>query len=323
MLVDDTKYAFQLSAMLMAHKGYEAMTHAVIHYLYSIDEVEYVAVYELFKNAMHDETLIKRFSLAPDEEDQDYHAELALKCAMKSPGGVSKLKVYNDEWVLIDSQERLNPRRMILVKGDIGPSNIAIIEGLDKLYSSKVALFDAEERDALTRLYSRESFQVSLEDLVTFYRGKNFNDQPLKTWAVTVGVDGLEKKSEEYSTHHTKKIMLLLSNILNKSIKYTDTLFRYSEDKFTIILNLYRSRELEPKLEELRKTIESYPFPTGGITVSIGFTMIDPMIPIDLMMEFIDRKSGHLMRNGSNQVKYLNAINEIPLSGETIHIQGL
>jgi hypothetical protein len=50
--------------------------------------------------------------------------------------------------------------------------------------------------------------------------------------------------------------------------------------------------------------------------------MIDPMIPVDLMMEFVDRKSGYLMRNGSSQVQYLNAINETPTAGDTINLQG-
>ena len=322
MLIDDTKYAFQLSAMLMSHKGYESLTHAVIHYLYSMEEVEYVAVYESYEDAKQDEMVIKRFALAPDEEDQDYHHELAQKCAIKSRGGVSKLNVYHDPWVLLDSLGRLTPRRMILVKGDLSPSNMAIIEGLDKIYTSKVALFDAEERDSLTGLYSRPSLKGMLEDLVTFYRGKNFNDQPMKTWLVTIGIDDLEQKSEEYGAHYTDKVLKTLSHLLNKNIKYTDSLACYGDGKFALILNLYRARELEAKLDELHNMIEGHSFPAGSLTVSIGYTMIDPMIPVDLMMEFVDRKSGYLMRNGSSQVQYLNAINETPTAGETINLQG-
>ena len=322
MHVDDTKYAFQLSAMLMSHKGYESLTHAVIHYLYSMDEVEYVAVYESYEDIRHDDRVIKRFALAPDEEDQDYHHELAQKCAIRSHGGTSKLNVYHDPWVLIDTLGRLNPRRMILIKGDLSPSNMAIIEGLDKIYTSKVALFDTEERDALTHLYSRPSLKIMLEDLVTFYRGKNFNDQPMKTWLVTVGIDELEQKSEEYGAHYKNKILTTLSSLLNKNIKYTDSLSCYGDGTFALVFNLYRARELETKLEEIHRVIENHSFPSGKVTASIGYTMIDPMIPVDLMMEFVDRKSGYLMRNGSSQVQYLNAINETPTAGDTINLQG-
>ncbi len=323
MIADDTKYAFQLSAMLMTHKDYQSLTHAAIHFLYSMEEVEYVAVYEVHENALYNEPLVRRFSLAPDEEDQDYHSDLARQCITKSRGGAPQLTVFNDQWMLIDSLSRLTPRRMIFIKGDLSPSNKAIVEGLDKLYISRVAQFDLNERDALTNVYNRQTLETSLENLVTFYRGKNFNDQPLKTWAVTVGVDDLKKKGEEFGAHFKEKIMVMLSNILDKNIKYTDSLFRHSEDQFSIILNLYRSRELEPMLEELRKTIEAHPFPTGGITVSIGFTMIDPMIPTELTLEFIDRRSGHMMRTGNNQVCFLNTINETPNSGEPIHISSL
>ena len=65
----DIKQAFELSAMFLAHKTYQSLTHALIHYFSMMDGVSQVASYEVFSEQSNvDHRLsIRRFPLTLDE----------------------------------------------------------------------------------------------------------------------------------------------------------------------------------------------------------------------------------------------------------------
>ena len=269
--------------------------------------------------------LIRRFPLSPDELPQDSHAKLIRRCIEKSPeGGVSMVRTQSDEWILLDVGKRVRPRRVILVKvsSTISTTNMDLIEGLDRIYSTQVAQFDHRERDPHTYLLNRKSMEVALNDIISFNRGKKFHEQTKRTWLAVVNVDEFNKVNEEFGYLYGDKVLLQFAHLLNKSFRYTDYLFRYGADGFAVIINSCSATDAQIPLENFRKTVEAYPFSSGSITASIGYTLVDPIVSTNLLLEFAERKNHVIKSKGKNKVSYFNSIKDVPSRGSSVgHIE--
>ena len=94
---DHIKQAFELSAKFLAHKSYNSLTHAVLHYFRSLEGVEDATSYEIFGDTKSDSGLsIRRFPITLDETFVDRNNDLMLKALPKSKGGAYLYKVQRN-----------------------------------------------------------------------------------------------------------------------------------------------------------------------------------------------------------------------------------
>jgi diguanylate cyclase (GGDEF)-like protein len=157
------------------------------------------------------------------------------------------------------------------------------------------ALLDRFERDPLTNLLNRQSFDFRFEDLLARYR-----DNPRRArvgarpWLAIADIDHFKRINDTYGHLFGDEILLLFSRILRQSFRFDDLLFRYGGEEFVVILNNTDARGAALALERFRAAVERFEFPllstqpalglTGQVTVSAGWVGVEANeIPVNLL----------------------------------------
>ncbi|MGB0281434.1 MAG: GGDEF domain-containing protein [Neptuniibacter sp.] len=298
----DVQKAFEISAKFLAHKTYHSLTYAVIHFLSSMEGVEDVASYEIFADSGCDAGIsIRRFPLTLDENFSDRNTELLRLAISKSKGGLTSLKFKDQDYLLMDVVKDVIPRRAILITGRVSEKDRIMVEGVFGIYANQVALLDSKERDSLTGLPNRQTLEFCLNDVVVYHRG-NKKSAIKPSWMIALDLDHFKKINDTFGHLFGDEVLIHFTDLMKKMFRHTDFLFRYGGEEFVVILNNADPDEALAAIQRFHKEVESYNFPSGQVTVSIGYTIIDPITPPGLHFEHADRALYEAKRNGRNQI---------------------
>lgn len=315
----EIKQALEFAASFLIHQSYQSLTHALLDYFNTLEGVTDVASYEVFGTALNDKTIsLRRFPLTLNERFTDKNTVLLTSFILNSNGGVTTTINQHDNWIFIDVINNVKPRRVILIQGRVDVDQMNIIEGLYSVYANQVALLDSKERDVLTSLPNRQTLETTLHDILVFYRQRKLEKDPKHSWIAVLDIDHFKNINDQFGHLYGDEVLVHFSNLMETSFRHTDFLFRYGGEEFVVIINNADSAEATHVFDSFRKKVESFDFPSGKVTVSIGFTLIDPDAPQSLLIENADRAVYEAKNNGRNQVvmaDYTNA-NPSPNFGE-------
>ena len=172
-----------------------------------------------------------------------------------------------------------------LVDDDLGTA-----EGFLGLYRNYLNLLDYSERDTLTGLRNRKTFDENIGKILGNIArlgsdGSGQRRRPrdgYQHWLAVVDIDHFKRINDQFGHLYGDEVLLLLARIMRQSFRQQDKLFRFGGEEFVIVLRAASEKEVRSALERFRRAIEAYDFPQiGQVTASIGFTMIkaDDTIP--------------------------------------------
>ena len=165
-------------------------------------------------------------------------------------------------------------------------------------------LIDRFERDPLTGLLNRQSFDYRFEDLLEY---RHQNPHRLRTgdtpWLAITDIDHFKRVNDTYGHLFGDEILLLVSRIMRRCFRFDDLLLRYGGEEFIVILNNTNTAGAELTLERFRKSIEGYEFPRlDKLTVSTGWAAVgDREFSTDVIHK-ADKALYWAKENGRNQV---------------------
>lgn len=178
---------------------------------------------------------------------------------------------------------------IISINGDdsIAQSN-DLISGVIKIFQNFYAVVKESERDKLTSLYNRRTFDAKLNRMLCTQKNikhqyipkdKASNERQAledsSAWMVIMDVDFFKKVNDKCGHVVGDEVLLQLSQKMMESFRSADYLFRFGGEEFVIILEPITYEMAELVLERFRKSIEDYEFTrVGKITVSLGFAKI-------------------------------------------------
>lgn len=165
-----------------------------------------------------------------------------------------------------------------LVDDDLGTA-----EGFLGLYRNYLNLLDYSERDTLTGLRNRKTFDENIGKILSNI-ARLGEDGPAQRrrprdgyqhWLAVVDVDHFKRINDQFGHLYGDEVLLLLARIMRQSFRQQDKLFRFGGEEFVIVLRAASEKEVRSALERFRRAIEAYDFPQiGRVTASIGYTMI-------------------------------------------------
>jgi diguanylate cyclase (GGDEF)-like protein len=200
------------------------------------------------------------------------------------------------------------------------PSERRAVLGFLRICRNFESLLDYSERDTLTGLLNRKTFDGAFLKLAL----------PAASAAPAVGAPGLdalpERRIEASATHYLGVIDIdhfkrvndihghligdeLLLRLMRATFRYHDRLYRFGGEEFVALLRCADAASAGVAFERLRANVARYAFPqVGHISVSVGFSAIRPHDTPAGAFERADRAVYFAKGHGRDQVRCHEAL---------------
>ena len=213
-------------------------------------------------------------------------------------------EIPHSQSIVISIGELNGVWRFLYVEKSLGNVDIASLKYVVKIFLNMLNLLDRFERDALTGLLNRQSFDYRFEDLLEYHQRNP--SRSVKTdslsWLAIADIDRFKVINDTHGHLFGDEILLLTARIIQSCFRFDDLIFRYGGEEFIIILNNTDADGAELALERLRNKIETYDFPTvGQVTISIGWSAVTPNVPANSIIHRADQALYHAKALGRNR----------------------
>ncbi len=180
------------------------------------------------------------------------------------------------------------------------------IEMLFQIYHNFVSLIHENERDTLTGLLNRKTFDIKINKILSTMHSaqQRRDDKKNKNYFLAIfDIDHFKKVNDSFGHLIGDEVLLLFSQMMSTSFRSKDHLFRFGGEEFVGLYECLNEETMYLLLDKFRERISLFSFPqVGKVTVSIGFTL---MTENDVSTHLIDRADlalYHAKHNGRNQV---------------------
>ena len=215
--------------------------------------------------------------------------------------GVIPLLTAQGTWGLLEitSSQPLSARMLDLV------------EGILLTYSNLLGLLDYGEKDALTELLNRKTFDGAFFKATAEQQGdelpeggeRRHTHPDAGVWLAVLDIDHFKRVNDTYGHLIGDEVLLLLARLMRGSFRFHDQLYRFGGEEFVVLMRCDSAEHARQALERLRERVQAYAFPqVGTITVSIGFSVLLPHDTPSGAFGRADKAVYHAKEHGRNQV---------------------
>jgi diguanylate cyclase (GGDEF)-like protein len=190
-------------------------------------------------------------------------------------------------------------------------ANARLVGSVLRLYRNFQSLLDYSERDTLTGLLNRKTFdesfmKASIEPPLgsaPAQAGRRARGPAGSHWLAVIDIDHFKRVNDGFGHLIGDEVLLLLSRLMRGSFRVQDHLYRFGGEEFVVLMRCGSAADAKLALERLRTRTAGYAFPQiGHITVSIGFTELRPGDTPNSAFERADKAVYHAKEHGRNQV---------------------
>lgn len=197
-------------------------------------------------------------------------------------------------------------------------AQLGMITGFVKIYENYLYILSESERDKLTGLLNRRSFDNKLSRLLrrlasdhadtrneaVVERRHDNRDDHLPAWLCIVDVDHFKEVNDTYGHVYGDEVLLCLAQMMQAFFRQSDLLFRFGGEEFVIVLSPMSKAHAHAKLEQFRQRVSQYQFPlVKDLTVSIGYLEIHQHDYPATVLDNADKAMYHAKQNGRNQIR--------------------
>lgn len=196
----------------------------------------------------------------------------------------------------------------------------AVIDRVLRVYRNMHSMFMYSERDALTGLLNRKSFEE------TFYKTMQVDLSPPvdhaadgaahpegaprrrirlgeQFWLAMVDVDHFKQVNDRFGHQIGDEVLILVARILKNSFRGYDSVYRFGGEEFVVLLRCPDHEAAVKTAERFRLKMEEYQFPQiGKITASVGLSAIQSGDAPEVVCHRADQAVYFAKRNGRNRV---------------------
>jgi len=201
----------------------------------------------------------------------------------------------------------------ILSTRRLGTAAQRMVSSVLRIYHNFQGLLDYSERDTLTGLLNRKTFDESflkvLSDIPVKHDVMHGAEDRRHEAAVThyvlgvIDIDHFKSVNDRFGHLIGDEVLLLLSRLMRGSFRFHDLLYRFGGEEFVVLMRCDEEIHAGEAFERLRLNTERYAFPqVGRITVSIGFTEVRAGDSPAAAFERADKAVYHAKGHGRNQV---------------------
>ncbi|HEY1044108.1 MAG TPA: GGDEF domain-containing protein [Telluria sp.] len=186
-----------------------------------------------------------------------------------------------------------------------------VISGVVSVYRNFQNLLDYSERDSLTGLLNRKTFDDQLAKIMgescraQVPPGLEERRQPCaeqKQWLAVVDVDHFKNVNDRFGHLYGDEVLILIANLLQSSFRSHDRVFRFGGEEFVVLLRSTTLENTRKIIERFRSTVAAHDFPqVGQVTVSVGFVALNSYEPPVVILGRADQALYYAKTHGRNQ----------------------
>lgn len=193
-------------------------------------------------------------------------------------------------------------------------SDMNLISGFAKVYENYMVVFNESERDKLTGLYNRRTFDNKLLKLIKNQQHRNEQytastekidrrhyERDANAWLIITDIDHFKRVNDTYGHVYGDEVILTISQKMKSCFRHSDLLFRIGGEEFVILLEPVTARMAETLIDRFRRTISEHEFAEiGTVTVSAGFARIGEKDYPPAILEYADKALYYAKEHGRN-----------------------
>lgn len=175
-----------------------------------------------------------------------------------------------------------------------------VIMGVFHVYQNYQSLLDYSERDALTGLLNRKTFD---EQYARQSGSATDGDTATpRQWLAVIDIDHFKSVNDRFGHLFGDEVLILVAHVLRAQFRSQDRIFRFGGEEFVVLLHSITLAQTRQALERLRAAIQAHAFPQiGHITVSIGFAASLQGSPVEVLGR-ADQALYYAKENGRNRI---------------------
>ena len=314
---------------ITGHRDHDLLNISVISALCELTKAEYARVLDVVTIGaqLHLKPQISvkngEVTIAEEGAASSNSGELLTQYPKLANGIAQKLHVVEDldkngkgtVWLPIWMNEKVTACLQIINPASYTKNTKEVMNGILIVYRNFQNLLDYSERDSLTGLLNRKTFDDNFSKILRSsvshgqMQGADPNqperrsdDKDKQHWLAVVDIDHFKRVNDQFGHLYGDEVLILIANLMRSSFRPSDKLFRFGGEEFVILLRSTLQTDAQMIFDRFRTNVEQYPFPqVGQVTVSLGYAHIDPFEPAVGIMGRADQALYFAKTNGRNR----------------------
>ena len=296
-----------------------SLQYAYLSTVMALFDLHEAAVFNLIKSGESDnleQTIkFKNSDKYIDERSKIIAVNASVRQCINSKDILIDELEHNSIHVFVPIMNQSSVISIICLKGDKNiTSSLEEVRYISYIYGNFYALISESERDTLTGLYNRRTFDAKLAKMLSVQKTVIHNElgnipgveqRNLEVescaWLVAVDIDFFKRVNDQFGHVAGDEVLLQLSQKMKECFRYTDLLFRFGGEEFVIVLEPVPYDKVWGALERFRQMIEGHEFPlVGSITISTGFAGIREQDYPVTILDYADKALYFAKEHGRN-----------------------
>jgi len=187
----------------------------------------------------------------------------------------------------------------------------AVLQGVLQLYQNFEGLLDYGEKDALTELLNRKTFDGAFAKAAVLHASpQQVQEQDRRAaltddgyWLAVLDIDHFKRVNDNYGHLIGDEVLLLMARLMRAHFRFQDQLYRFGGEEFVILMRCGSHEDAHNALDRFREVVAEYAFPqVGHISVSIGFAGLREDDTPGGAFDRADKAVYYAKEHGRNQV---------------------
>jgi len=322
---------------ITCQRDHTLLDSSIVSALHELAGASQVRVHELFRfrNAlfMRPRVWISNGQVVPvqDQPDPDQTGE-PLQHYPALVESIAERKTHLEQvgaagehllWLPVWLNDKVSACIEVVRPAPYGSEMLHMIEGILSVYRNYQSILDYSERDSLTGLLNRKTFDEKFSKLLASsvagavpHEQEERRSKPATEvghWLGVVAIDPLKRVNDQFGHLYGDEVLILVANLLRSSFRGQDRVFRFGGEEFVVLLRSTTQEQARKIFERFRVNVEKHDFPqVGRVTVSVGYASISTESPV-VILGHADQALYYAKENGRNRVCFYD---ELVTSGE-------
>ena len=188
-----------------------------------------------------------------------------------------------------------------------------VAEDMLRVLRNVLSLLDYGERDSLTGLLNRKTFDEVFMRLAGIqgheslpgvqHSGRRHWRIGEPCWLAVMDIDHFKRVNDEFGHLVGDEVLLLVARLMAETFRQNDRLYRFGGEEFVVLMSCADQSGAWTALERMRTRIERHRFPRlDHLTISAGFTRVEGDDTPEVAFDRADKAVYSAKQTGRNRV---------------------